>query len=58
MIKTQVYLTERQTAAIKSMSDSRGISKAEQIRRLLDDAIDRHIRAPDPARGPSRAGQN
>lgn len=37
---TQIYLTERQRKKILEISQKRGVSMSEVIRRILDDWID------------------
>jgi hypothetical protein len=41
MVRTQIQLTEEQTAALKALSSSRDVSMAELIRASLDDFIER-----------------
>lgn len=40
MKRTNIYLDEAQAARLDGLAHARGISRAELIRRLLDDAID------------------
>jgi metal-responsive CopG/Arc/MetJ family transcriptional regulator len=40
MRRTNIYLDERQTSALDELARVRGLSRAELIRRILDQAID------------------
>jgi hypothetical protein len=40
MKRTQIYVTEEQDARLAEIAADRGISKAEAIRRILDQALD------------------
>jgi hypothetical protein len=40
MRRTQIYITEEQDARLAEIAADRGISKAEAIRRILDQALD------------------
>jgi hypothetical protein len=48
MVRTQIYLTEEQHAALQRSAERDGVSMTEELRRL----IDRHVLAKgaDPAR--------
>ncbi|MBV9280359.1 MAG: ribbon-helix-helix protein, CopG family [Chloroflexi bacterium] len=39
MKRTNIYLDERQTSALDGLAHARGLSRAELIRRILDQAI-------------------
>lgn len=39
MRRTNLYLDERQTAALDVMARAQGVSRAEVVRRLIDDAL-------------------
>lgn len=40
MHRTNIYLDERQTTALDAMARTQGTSRAEVIRRLIDDALE------------------
>jgi metal-responsive CopG/Arc/MetJ family transcriptional regulator len=40
MKRTSIYLDERQTCALDELARARGLSRAELIRRILDQAIE------------------
>lgn len=40
MHRTNLYLDERQTVALDAMARAQGVSRAEVVRRLIDDALD------------------
>jgi hypothetical protein len=48
MVRKQVYIEERQEAALKRLAAERGVAEAEIVR----EAIDRAERGPHPARRP------
>ena len=39
MQRTNIYLDERQTVALDTMARAQGVSRAEVVRRLIDDAL-------------------
>ena len=39
MQRTNIYLEERQTAALDEIARAAGVSRAEVIRRIIDDAV-------------------
>jgi hypothetical protein len=41
MVRTQIYLTQRESAALKSLASQTGKSQSELIRAAVDDLIDR-----------------
>jgi len=40
-VPTSISLTEKQTAAVDAEADRRGISRGEQMRRIVDEWMDR-----------------
>lgn len=40
MRRTNLYLDDRQTAALDAMARAQGVSRAEVVRRLIDDVLD------------------
>lgn len=40
MKRTQIYITENQADRIQQLAESRRVSKAEVIRRILDEALE------------------
>jgi hypothetical protein len=41
MVRTQIYLTQRESAALKSLASQTGKSQSELIRTAVDDLIER-----------------
>jgi len=41
MVRTQIYLTQREAVALKSLASQTGKSQSELIRTAVDDLIDR-----------------
>jgi hypothetical protein len=50
MRRTQIYLTDEQTAKIAQLADDRHASRAEIIRRILDEALGIGDEGDDEAR--------
>lgn len=48
MVRTQVYLTEEQHAALQRAAERDGVSMTEELRRLIDRAL--LAKGADPAR--------
>jgi predicted transcriptional regulator len=42
MVRTQIYLTEKEQAALRNLSRQTGKKQSELIRRAIDDFLDRH----------------
>ena len=42
MVRTQIYLTEKEQAALRNLARQTGKKQSELIRRAIDDFIDRY----------------
>jgi hypothetical protein len=54
MVRTQVYLTEREQESLADLSARTGRSKSDLIRQALDEYLDRH--PPEERRAALRGG--
>lgn len=47
MIRTNIYLDEAQTVALDELSRRQGISRAELVRRMIDQSLGTPVPGPD-----------